>query len=95
MVRPIGKATTIAIKEVRIVPVTRGMMPKCLSANNGVHCVSNKNSLKGTLRKKTEDSEIRTQRIPIVVRILTAALRSSIPSIIFSFVRISEAGAAR
>ena len=58
-------------------------------ANKGVHCVSNKNSLRGTRAKNTEDSEISTQRMPMVVRMLTAAQRRSTPSMIFSFTLIS------
>ena len=48
----------------------------------------------GTLLKKTEDSEIKTHRIPIVVRTLTTAHRSKIPSMIFSLALISSAHAA-
>jgi hypothetical protein len=34
---PIGNANAIAIKEVSIVPEISGSIPKCLSANRGVH----------------------------------------------------------
>ena len=82
---PMGSATAMAMNDVSSVPVTSGRIPKCLSANKGVHCVSNKNSLRGTRAKNTEDSEIRTQRMPMVVRMLTAAQRNSqfMPHLLF------------
>src|SRR6186713_2910677 len=89
MVKPIGRATAMAIMEVRKVPETSGKMPKCLSSNKGVHCVSKRKSAKDTFLKKTEDSEINTQRIPAVVRMLTAAHNSSTPSMIFSLTVIA------
>ena len=89
MVSPIGKAKATAIKEVSMVPDTRDMIPKCLSSNKGVHCLSNRNSVIGTRAKKTDDSEINTQRIPAVVRMLTAAHRNNTHSITISLTFIT------
>lgn len=79
----------MAITEVSKVPVTKGRIPKCFSAKRGVHCVSVRKSNTETRVKKTEDSEIKTHRIPAVVRMLIAAHSSRAPSMIFSFVFIT------
>lgn len=68
MVIPIGSATAIAMKEVRSVPLKSGRIPKCFSANSGVHSLSVRKETKETSLKKTMDSEIRTHSIAIVVK---------------------------
>ena len=84
IVKPIGKATAIAIAAVKKVPETNAKIPKCFSLYNGVHCVSVKNSKIDTLLKKAMLSKRRTAIIPTVVKIVMEAQNFKMNSIIFS-----------
>lgn len=81
MVRPSGTATAIAMNVVKKVPASKGKIPKCLSANNGVHWVSVRKSIIETSEKKPNVSETRTQMIPMVVKIVIKAEVANPPSI--------------
>ena len=74
---PRGKAISIAPKEVNNVPVSRGHIPKCLEEKSGVHFVLVTNSMMDTSEKKSPASKIKTETIPIVVRIETTLHKSS------------------
>jgi hypothetical protein len=86
--KPVGKAIKIAMEVVKRVPEISGNIPKCFSEKSGVHCVSVKKSFMETFEKKLDDSDSRTQSIPIVVSTLIAAHNINIVSIIFSFLFI-------
>ena len=49
--KPNGSATLIATSEVSSVPDSSGQMPKCLSANSGVHSLSNSSCASETSRR--------------------------------------------
>ena len=85
MSKPKGNAKAMAINVVRMVPLMSAIMPKCLSANNGVHCVSVKKSKMDTSSKNATISYINMAMMLTVVNILTEAHKNSAPSIIFSF----------
>lgn len=84
MLSPIGNATKMAMSDVSNVPVTNGAIPKCLSANSGVHCVDVKNSANETSLKNSTVSTNKTTRIPIVVKTVIAPESANKNSIIFS-----------
>ena len=84
MVRPMGRATAMAMAVVSSVPVSKGRIPNCLRANSGVHCLAVRNSTIDTSRKKAIDSESSTQMMPAVINTVMAADNHKKPSIIFS-----------
>ena len=90
IVSPMGKATAIAIAEVKKVPDTRDIIPKCCSLNKGVHWVSVKNSKTDTFLKKEILSNKSTATIPIVVNMVIDAQSFKTISIIFSLTFIYD-----
>ena len=67
----------MAPKDVSNVPVNKGQIPKCLEEKRGVHLVPVTNSMIDTSAKKSLASNIKTETIPIVVRIETTLHKSS------------------
>lgn len=86
MTIPNGTAVTIAMAVVKRVPDRRGNMPYRFCVNNGVHSVSKRKSLRGTIAKNPQDSETKTQIMPSVVRIVTSPQKASNFSITISLV---------
>src|SRR5688500_5226532 len=78
--KPSGNATKSAIADVRKVPLTSGQMPKCFSANKGVHCTSATRAQGDTTRKNSKLSNASTATMPTVVSTLTSAQVSRPPS---------------
>src|SRR3989338_1824798 len=87
-----GMATSMAMMDVRNVPQTSGQIPKCFSANRGVHWVSKKNFSGETSRKKPTVSKIKTYIMPAVVKIDRLAQRNRRMCIIFSPMRGGRRG---
>lgn len=75
-----GTAKAIAIEEVSRVPDSKDRIPKCLSENRGVHCVSVKKSTIDTSLKKFTASIDKTKMIPMV----TATVIRELPRRSFS-----------
>src|SRR5690606_34079324 len=84
MLTPTGTAINVAINVVKTVPVKSGKIPKCLSSNRGVHCVSVMNSQKDTSEKNFRVSTERTKIIPTVVSTEIKLHRIIVSSINFS-----------
>ena len=73
MIVPAGIATASATSVVTSVPATSGRTPYRGSAKSGIHIVSVRKSLSGTILKKGSDSTTRTMTIAIVVNTATSA----------------------
>ena len=84
MIIPRGTAVRMAMAVVRNVPDNKGRMPYLFCVNSGVHSVSKRKSLKGTVAKNPHDSDTRTQMIPTVVRTVTRPDRARTFSITIS-----------
>ena len=85
-----GTATITAIKDVSNVPITKGNIPKCLLLNNGVHCVSVKNSIMETSLKKPTASDNKTKIMAAVVNIDKRLQKNSSLSINSSLIFMTE-----
>ena len=72
-------ATARPINAIMPVPQTRAQTPNCFSANSADHLVEPKKSRKGTSRKNSTVSKIKTSTMPIVTKAESVAVTNRAP----------------